>query len=243
MNTLTIGICDDLPEERALLGNMVQAYGQRLGLDIRLYFFASGAELVSDSQRARECQLILLDIYMPGVSGIEAARRLREAGNRAAIIFSTTSTDHGVDSFEVQASDYLVKPIRQESLDQALDWCLEHLPEPLRTLSLYADGEQWELLLSDIRYIEVLSHHCHIHTVQRELVARRGLDELEAAIGSPDFLRCHRSFLVNLNHVVELGLSGFHMTGGAVVPVTLTALGRVRNAYADWRYRKAWECR
>lgn len=180
---------------------------------------------------------------MPGLSGVETARRLRDAGFDTAIVFATTSIDHGLDSFDVWAADYLTKPFREEEIDRALDWCLEHLPEPMRVLSVYSEGETQEFPLSSIRYLEVFGHRTHIHTLQKIVVVRRGLDDLETAIDSPDFLRCHRSFLVNMNHVMGLEGSNFRMSDKALVPISIAHQQRVRSAFIDWTYRKAWEMR
>ncbi len=241
MKPLQIAICDDLEEERVILSRMLRNYARRQGLSLQVHFFVSGEELLQSVRRANACQVLFLDIYMPGISGVETARRLRAAGYGASIVFATTSTDHGVDSFEVRASDYLVKPFRQEEVDRALDWCLEHMPEPLRSLSVYAEGETQEFPLASVLYIEVLGHQCHIHTSRRTLVVRRGLDDLESAIDSRDFLRCHRSFLVNLNCVESIQGSDFHMSDGPLVPISSANLAKVRNAFTDWVYMNAWK--
>ena len=239
MGELWVAICDDLEDERRALAQMVRGYARRRGRTVRFRFFASGDELLASSQQLRTCQILFLDIYMPGLSGVETARRLRDAG----IVFATTSIDHGLDSFDVWAADYLTKPFREEEIDRALDWCLEHLPEPMRVLTVYSEGETQEFPLSSIRYLEVFGHRTHIHTLQKIVVVRRGLDDLETAIDSPDFLRCHRSFLVNMNHVMGLEGSNFRMSDKALVPISIAHQQRVRSAFIDWTYRKAWEMR
>ena len=241
MKPLQIAICDDLEEERVILSRMLRNYARRLGLSLQVHFFVSGEELLQSVRRANACQVLFLDIYMPGISGVETARRLRAAGYGASIVFATTSTDHGVDSFEVRASDYLVKPFRQEEVDRALDWCLEHMPEPLRSLSVYAEGETQEFPLASVLYIEVLGHQSHIHTLRQTVVVRKSLDDLERAVDSPDFFRCHRSFLVNLNHAERIESSDFLMSDGARIPISSANLPRARNIFTDWIYRNAWE--
>lgn len=241
MKPLQIAICDDLEEERVILSRMLRNYARRQGLSLQVHFFVSGEELLQSVRRANACQVLFLDIYMPGISGVETARRLRAAGYGASIVFATTSTDHGVDSFEVRASDYLVKPFRQEEVDRALDWCLEHMPEPLRSLSVYAEGETQEFPLASVLYIEVLGHQSHIHTLRQTVVVRKSLDDLERAVDSPDFFRCHRSFLVNLNHVERIESSDFLMSDGARIPISSANLPRARNIFTDWIYRNAWE--
>lgn len=241
MKPLQIAICDDLEEERVILSRMLRNYARRQGLSLQVHFFVSGEELLQSVRRANACQVLFLDIYMPGISGVETARRLRAAGYGASIVFATTSTDHGVDSFEVRASDYLVKPFRQEEVDRTLDWCLEHMPEPLRSLSVYAEGETQEFPLASVLYIEVLGHQSHIHTLRQTVVVRKSLDDLERAVDSPDFFRCHRSFLVNLNHAERIESSDFLMSDGARIPISSANLPRARNIFTDWIYRNAWE--
>ena len=243
MTELRMAVCDDLEEERVQLARMVRSYAQRRGLSMELRLFASGNELLDAARRPDFCHVLFLDIFMPGLSGLDAARQLRAAGCMASIVFATTSQDYGVMSFDVQAADYLVKPFRQEDVDRALDWCLEHLPEPMRVLSVYSEGETQEFPLSSIRYLEVFGHRTHIHTLQKIVVVRRGLDDLETAIDSPDFLHCHRSFLVNMNHVMGLEGSNFRMSDKALVPISIAHQQRVRSAFIDWTYRKAWEMR
>ena len=233
MTELRMAVCDDLAEERVQLARMVRSYAQRRGLSMELRLFASGNELLDAARRPDFCHILFLDIFMPGLSGLDTARQLRAAGCLASIVFATTSQDYWVMSFDIQAADYLVKPFQQEDVDRTLDWCLEHMPESLRVLSVYAQGEWQELPLASISYIEVLGHQCHIHLAQnRELVTYQGLDKLEAAIKEKE---------VNLNCVERIQGSDFRMSDGSLVPISSANLAKVRNAYTDWIYRKAWE--
>ena len=241
MTELRMAVCDDLEEERVQLARMVRSYAQRRGLSMELRLFASGNELLDAARRPDFCHVLFLDIFMPGLSGLDAARQLRAAGCMASIVFATTSQDYGVMSFDVQAADYLVKPFRQEDVDRTLDWCLEHMPEPLRSLSVYAEGEIQEFPLASVLYIEVLGHQSHIHTLRQTVVVRKSLDDLERAVDSPDFFRCHRSFLVNLGHVERIESSDFLMSDGARIPISSANLPRARDTFLDWVYRKAWE--
>ena len=156
---------------------------------------------------------------MPGMSGVDAAKKIRAMDSSVFLLFATTSQDHGMDSFQVQASDYLVKPIQAEGVAQAIDWCLEHMPKPLRQLAVLVEGEQRTFPLAVIQYIDVYGHQSRIHTNQELIVTRRGLDDLEAAIDSPDFLRCHRSYLVNMNYIQGMEGNDFRMSDGSLVPI------------------------
>ena len=184
--------------------------------------------------------MVFLDIYMSGYSGTETARRIRDIDQDVPILFATTSQDHGLDSFRVQAADYLVKPIQPDDVARAMDWCLEHVPEPLRCLSVLAEGEWVDIPLSTIQYIDVYGHHSCIHTDQKDVVTRRGLDDLERAIDSRDFLRCHRSALVNMNYIQGLEGNDFRMRDNGLVPISSSNSPQIRNQFIDWTYFKAW---
>ena len=147
MNLLPIAVCDDLEAERVQLGRMIRTYAQQRGFSIHPRLFVSGEELLDAVRRPDSYHVLFLDIFMAGLSGVETALRLRAAGCRGTIVFATTSLDYGVVSFDVQAADYLVKPFRQEDVDRTMDWCLEHLPDSLRVLPVYAEGERQELPL------------------------------------------------------------------------------------------------
>lgn len=240
MFDFTIAICDDLESEQITLARLIRAYAKAHGLSVKLCFFSSGESLLAALREGMAIHLLFLDIYMPGLDGMTAARRIRAAGSNLSIIFATTSQDHGLDSFEVQACDYLVKPFQQEDVDSCLDWFFSHIPEPLRLLSVYAEGEWQSIPLSSIYYIDVDGHQCQIHTPRGVIVTRRGLDDLESAVDSRDFLRCHRSFLVNLNHVTGVEGSDFCLSSQTRIPISPANAARIRSQFIDWTYVKAW---
>ena len=240
MPEFSIAICDDLEAERISLARMVQSYVRAKELSVQLQLFSSGESLLAALEGGQLIHLLFLDIYMPGLSGVETARRIRSTGSELSIIFATTSQDHGLDSFEVRASDYLVKPFQMEDVSACLDWFFSHLPEPHRLLSVYSEGEWQKLPLSSICYVDVYGHQARIHTARGVIITRRGLDDLESAIDSQDFLRCHRSFLVNLNHVTGIEGTDFRMTNEELVPISSANMSRIRSQFIDWTYIKAW---
>lgn len=240
MTDINIAICDDLPEERATLYRMLQQYFQKKGLNSCVQPFASGEELLSALGGNSRFDIFFLDIYMPGLSGVDTARHIRRMDQEAVIIFVTTSMEHGMESFEVGVSDYLVKPIGAEDVARSLDWFFSHPPESLRKLSVYADREWIEIPLSSIQYIEVLNHRAYIHTDKEVIVTRRKLEALIADINSEDFLRCHRSYLVNMNHIRDFQGKDFYLTSGVRIPISTVSPARIRGQFIDWTYKKAW---
>lgn len=235
---ISIAICDDLEEEQFHLARMLQHYGKAHGLEISFDTAHSGEELLSMWAPDR-WDLIFLDIYMDGLSGEEVARRIRQRDRNCILVFATTSQDHGIVGHELQISDYLVKPFHQQDVNSVMDWVLQDQAPRLRTLLLYANWEEVEIRLRDITYIEIREHTALVHLKGRVIATRRGMESLESELIGTSFFRCHRSYLVNLQHVDRLQKRDFCMDDGTLVPISSQNLARARQLYQDLFLEKA----
>ena len=130
--------------------------------------------------------LIILDVYMPQMSGTELLMQLRAKGVDADVIMVTSANDAKTvnDAVRLGAVDYLVKPFSQQEVGDALDRCLEQQRERLRCLQVLSGWTQREIPLQTLEYIEIRGHQAQLHAGEQVVVARRGLDELETEIGS-----------------------------------------------------------
>ena len=237
---VSIAVCDDLEEERLQLIRMMQNYGRRHSVEFAMETFSGGAALL-DAYRPGRWDFVLLDIYMPGQDGIEVARRLREQDSECILIFVTTSLEHGMVSYELQAADYLVKPVAQKDVDAAFDWCLREKKERFRSITVRSEWDEIEILLRDILYIEIRRHTAFIHTVDRIVQTPRGMNALEEEIGGRDFLRCHRSFLVNLRHIQRMEKRDFVMDNGDLVSTGSSDAAATRQKFMDWAFLRSWK--
>ena len=161
------------------------------------------------------------------------------AGHRLELSLDTVSS--GLVGYDLQIADYLVKPFGQPEVNSVLDWLLQNRHDQIRTLRFHSDWESMEVRLRDISYIEVQQHTALIHTGSRVFSTRRGIDSLEAEIHAEQFFRCHRSFLVNLEHVVDIQKRDFRMDDGTLVPISLQNLPRARQACLNWSLTKNWD--
>lgn len=237
---ISLMVCDDLEEERYALVRMLQEYGTRKGLELKLESAAGGEELLS-LWRPGRWNIVFLDIFMPGLSGVETAQALRERDRDCCLVFATTSEDHGVVGYKLRVMDYLLKPFSQRELDGVMDWYLEEHAERLRTLRLWVDWNETEVLLGDILYIEVRSHVASVHTAGGVICTNRGLDSLEQEIAEARFLRCHRSYLVNLEHVRGLREQELLLDNGDRVPVSKKQLPKIKHDVMEWAMLRSWE--
>ncbi len=231
--TISILICDDLPEARATLHRYLRSYEQAHDVELDLETAADGAELLA-MWRPGRWDMIFLDIFMPLIDGVEAARRLRKVDDKCEIVFATTSRQHGMEGYELHAMDYLTKPIAQQDVDDVMDWYIREKAEQRSELRVRTpEGEEIVRAL-DIRYIETRGHTCLIHTAEQTITVRRGIDELSAGLDGA-FFRCHKSFLVNLRHVSEINRNMFLLDGGDSVPISAANVSRSKSALLAWR--------
>ena len=231
--TISILVCDDLPEERANLIRKIRAYEKTHDAEFEIETASDGAELIAKWQPDR-WKIIFLDIYMPHLNGIEAARQLRKVDTRCEIVFVTTSRDHGMDGYELKAMDYLTKPYSQQDVDGAMDWYLRKQSEKRRELTVRTSDGNEELLQKDICFIESRGHTCDIHVHGRVVCVRRSIDELAAELNA-SFFRCHKSFLINIAHASGIDGNRFRMDSGDSVPISAAKLSESKSTLLAWR--------
>lgn len=234
-------ICDDAAADRKRLLAMLHGYCAGRGVELQAEQFPNGDALLRAFSPGKY-QLVFLDIYMPGLSGMEAAKAVREADPACMLVFTTTSEEHALESYGVYAAGYLVKPYGQAQLDEAMDWCMENLPPQAQTLELVSERERMQVPLGDILYIEVYGRASIFHTTGRTYTANRSLTALSGELPA-DFLRCHRSYIVNMNHIAKAAQNGFVLKDRSLVPISMENGAKIKQQFYDWMFKRTWEGR
>lgn len=212
---------------------MLRAYERSHNVELELETASDGSELLSMWKPYR-WDVIFLDIYMPLINGIDAARELRKRDPHCEIVFATTSRKHGIEGFELQALDYLTKPYSQLDVDGALDWFFRKRKDKPRELTVKtAEGEE-RIRLQDIAFIESRGHSCDIHALGRVVAVRTSIDELASGLDAV-FFRCHKSFLLNFAHVARIDKNRFLLDDGGSVPISDAKLSESKSALLAWR--------
>jgi DNA-binding LytR/AlgR family response regulator len=182
--------------------------------------------------RSDPVDVVLLDIAMPGLSGLELAQVLRQFRQPPAVVFVTAHANHAVEAFDLHAVDYLLKPVREKRLYEAL--------ERVREVPVNGTDEQVPVELagvtrfvrrSEVRYATAQGDYVRLHTGAGSPLVRMPLGTLEQRWADAHFVRIHRSILVSLAHVDEVRLAGAHPTvvvGGTELPVSRRHLPDVR---------------
>ena len=237
--SMRFAICDDQPADRRLLAGMLEAYARKRELQICLQEFSQGEALL-DSLEAGKFQFVFLDIYMPGASGMETARRIREIDTNCFVIFATTSEDHALESYGVYAAGYLLKPYTMPQLEEVMNWCMDNLPPQAQSITILLEREPVQLPLQDITYIESMGREAIFHLGEKTYSTNRRISELEAELPA-DFVRCHRSYIVNMNHIAKVTPEGFLLKGWHIIPVSADLGASAKQRFFDWMFERTWK--
>ncbi|WP_195986140.1 LytTR family DNA-binding domain-containing protein [Clostridium sp. D33t1_170424_F3] len=235
---MNIAVIDDLAECRKEIHGHLHTYFHQYCADTALEIeeFES-AETFFLRFAPERFHLILIDYYMDGMTGLEAAARIRMADPDVAIIFITTSRDYAVESYLVQASGYLLKPFRYGDFERTL-----HLAR-LRKL---VDGEcvtveDEKILLRDIVYCDVEGHYAQVHMADGQILRfRMAFARLAEQLSSyTSFLPCYRGCLVNLKRVERLNELNFRMNTGETVAFRKKDRMEIEKRYARFLFEQA----
>lgn len=232
---MRVAICDDLHFDCELLKEHIRSYGEKNRLDFEFFFFESGETLL-DSMVKITFDIVFLDIYMQGINGIETACAIRNAGFSSKLIFTTSSRDHAIESFEVQAVHYLVKPIDYVQVENALDRCKQLFALSDKYIEVISDRMTVRVPLRGLIYAEVFGNVTLLHTVTGIIKTYMSMDELISVLGNDMFLRCHRSYIVNMNYIDGLEASNFIMKNSDRIPIRRQDRQEMKQRYAEYLF-------
>ena len=199
---LQIAIAEDEAAARDTLKTYLERWQAESGQPVQAEFFASGSQLLEATPPG--LQLALLDIQMPGITGMETAHRLRQQLPEVELVFITSLTGYALESYDVAALDYLVKPVSYPRFCRSIERaCRRIVQQEERTLTVKNNDGVFRLRVRDLEYVEVFSHRLVLHTADETVSYSGTLAALEKTLGQ-SFFRCHSSFLINLEQVTRL---------------------------------------
>lgn len=203
---LLLAVCDDMPMECVNIAKQIRELLGQSGMEGVIKKYISGQELLDSKENF---DIIFLDIKMPEMSGMELARKIREQGKRSLIIFVTSAGEYVFEAFDVEAFQYLVKPIRRETLKKVLEKAVRKIQADADDdfLLIQTDRQTKKIYLKDILYIESIGRIAKIHCREETWETYEQIGILAEKLSEKAFFRCHKCFLVNLGYV-----DSFHKT-------------------------------
>lgn len=240
---LRLAICDDLKEDRDYLLNLIKgmSLNKDLVYDFEISIFTCGEDLENHYKDGEGYfDIIFLDIYMVGNTGIKTARQVRKYDSTCKIIFITTSINHALEGYSVFAYNYLVKPINTQVFAGIFKKAVEETnKEKKKALCIKSGNKVRVILYKDIRYIESQGKTVKINTTcDAQIVCYQKLDEIESVLDDPRFLRSHKSFLVNMDYVESVKEYFFTFSDNVQVPIRQRGYSSIKKRYYDFILNK-----
>lgn len=233
MEPLRLAICDDLPKEREKLLLLLE----QAPFQTECTQFGSCEELLEIFHPGL-FDLILMDIYLDGMTGVEAVREIREVDESISIAFTTTSTEHTLESYRLSVIKYLEKPIQQKDIDDLLR-LVKLQKDSIPCLLIQQNGSEKKIQLSDLICLEQKAHHIFLSLKDGSVTQLYGkMSSLLSQIEGQPFFCPHKSYCVNLAFVcgINTEYQCYIMANGKNVPISRPNRAKAKKAYEDFLF-------
>lgn len=237
---MKIAVCDDVKKDLDLAWSLLQAYCRNAMLEVKIDTYPSGPALLPHIARGAY-DLYILDICMESVSGMDLARAIRQADDGCEIIFVTTSPDFALEGFGVQAMGYLLKPLTPAALKKLLDRHSQRFLGSARYITIKYARNDIRLPRKSIIYAEIYGKQTIIYTSNGTYETWTSLDELERQLDGEPFLRCHRSYIVNMQYIDYAQRTDFILEDGTRIPLPAHEAAQYKKLWQDYIFSAAKE--
>lgn len=238
---IKVAFCDDDISALNEMQRLLDQYRRERKLEIIHMAFRSPVELLAELERGARFDILFLDILMPGQNGIEAAAEIRNYDTNVKIVFLTSSPEYAVQSYEVRAYFYQLKPLRAEALFRVLDAALEECRgERESSLILRCKSVITRVEPGRVEFCEVIHRTLLIHLTSGKVLESTGsLDELDRLLVPYGcFLRVHRSYIVNLNYVQSISHRNVIMTCLTEIPIPRGKYNEIKDVFLAYMFQK-----
>lgn len=239
-----IAICDDSKQERQILAALFKRYQKLHATPLQIHIFQNGFSLLDAIDQGKRFDITILDILMPGENGIEIARNIRASGTDTEIIFLTSSPEYAVDSYEVKAQNYLLKPITEEKFFASIDSILAELDKKdTASFIIYTTEKQYSRIrVSSLVYGEVTHRTITLHLADQTMIsAVMTFTEFQDILKAyPDFIYPHRSYAVNMNYIQYVTKSDIILTDGQKIPLSRNNYTKISEQFLNFAYTNSF---
>ncbi|WP_321433815.1 LytR/AlgR family response regulator transcription factor [Trichococcus flocculiformis] len=197
---MRVAIVDDDPLVRATLEEYISRLADESGMKVNTSAYSSGDQFLEGYKLIYD--IIIFDIDMPGINGMDAAKKIREVDHNVTIIFVTNMAQYAINGYEVGAIDYIIKPISYYDFSTKFRRTIAKAAQQ-KDYFMMIDTEEGtrRIKISECVYIEVISHYLYFHNVDSVYRIRGSMKNKEEELKPYNFVRVHKSFLVNMKFV------------------------------------------
>lgn len=234
---LKIAVCEDVDIQYKILDRYLKGWALKKNMTIHPIRYKSSEEFLFNLNENIDTDILILDIQMEQMNGIELAKKVRERDEEIAIIFVTGVSEHMSKGYSVGAIDYILKPLKEDELSDSLDRAyrkIKQLKEKKESLKVVTDKQILKIRYSDIKYFVVYSHYVHIELLNKKITYKKRISDLEEELPKSHFLRCHRSYIVNLHFIKSIEKESLTLDDNTIIPISRGKRERVLEVFMNY---------
>ena len=228
---VNIVICENDKNDQEFVKAKVVEILDDLNIEYEIKVYNSGDDLLKGYDKYTD--IILLDIQMDGLDGMETARKIREFDDNVEIIFITSFVEYALEGYEVNAYRYLLKPVKDENLRTSLINGLNDRNFVKRSIVIKEGDTRIKISLKDIMYIEVQGNDITVHTLKDTYRTKGTMSNFETEINSNMFVRCHKSYLVNLEYIKSIKRYTSILVNDEEVPLSRNKYKEIKDRFFE----------
>lgn len=232
--TYHIAVCDDEQAELSYLSSIVSDWAKQSGNIAALSAFESAEAFLFEYADNKDIDILLLDIEMGAMNGVELAKKIREENETVQIVFITGLPDFIAEGYEVSALHYLMKPVQKQKLFAVLDKAAKNLGKTEQAIVITAGVESVRIPVGNIVSVEAFAHSSVIQTTQGRFEVNMSISELEKMLGEHSeggFIRCHRSYIAGLKYIRSISKTEITLDTNDNIPLSRSKYQAVNQAF------------
>lgn len=231
---MKIAICDDEVLQLELLNHYVERWANEKDISYSVELFQSAESFHFQWLEDSSYDVILLDIEMGELDGIQLSKLIREKDNRIQIIFITALTDYIHEGYEVDAINYLIKPISEQKFKETLNKAIGRKESKSKSIFIESSGVVYRVDEDSIMYVEIKNHQLHIYKKDRVIRTRKTLKEIEEILSRDEFIKPHRSYMVALKYIKKIDSKQITLRDNSLIPISRGNYEEVQRSFFDY---------
>lgn len=236
---MRIAIVEDVTQEAVELEAILKSFSEKRRTAFEISIFSSGEEFL-DTSNKDDHNVIFMDIYMNGMTGVETAKRLRQRDKHCILIFLTSSSEHMPDAFSCHAFEYIQKPINEERVIQVMNDALDIMPTEMQYMEFTSNRQIVRVFLDEIVSAVTDAHYLNITlTSGKNLRCRMTMPEfMKKTDADPRFISINKGIAVNAERILEFENNCCIMENGSKFPVRVRDNAGVEQMVMNYNFEK-----
>ncbi|QGU94471.1 response regulator [Clostridium bovifaecis] len=211
-----------------------------MNIKFNITCFNEGQDLIDKITSSEKLyDIIFLDIFMKASNGINIAREIREFDKDCKIIFITSSNEYAIESYDARAIYYILKPINEEKLNNAINIAIESLNKENKHIIIKNKKGSYRIVYKDILYAESKARVVNIYDKCGEVISFYSkLEDFFQSLQDERFLRCHKSFLVNMDYILKIEQKHICMNNNIIIPISSGSILEIKEKYFKYLFNE-----